>query len=80
MSRAHVESEADPKRLGRTGYRITGPTAQVVQDAIDTITATVDAALGGAAGLARFIGPARIDEGWGALGEVVIFEPQGVAA
>lgn len=77
---ATVESEADPKRPGRTAHRITGPTAACVQDAIDTLSATVDVAMGGVPGTARFIGPGRDTGGWCALGEVIVFQPQGAAA
>lgn len=76
MSVARVESEADPRRAGRTGYRITGNTAVQVQDAIDTIERTVDPTCGGAYGIANFIGPIAVetDDGWawGALGELII--------
>lgn len=74
---AHVESAADPARPGRTGYRIRGATLTEVQEAIDTLSATVDAAFGGRPGYARFVGPARIERDpnvFGAIGEVVVVE------
>lgn len=72
MTLATVESQADPRRPGRTGYLITGPSIGAVQDAIDTLTRTVDPTCGGACGLARFIGPVRVDGQFSALGEVIV--------
>jgi hypothetical protein len=73
MTIATVESEADLRHPGRVAYRITGSNAVAVQDAIDVITRPIDK-LGG---FSNFIGPCRIDGGYGALGEV-IFETQEV--
>lgn len=76
MSIATVESQADPTHRGRTGYRITGPNAASVQDAINTLERTVDPACGGATGMANFMGPIAVETPtgwqWGALGEVVV--------
>ena len=76
MTAARVEHEADLRRPGRTGYRITGSTASQVQDSIDTLERTVDPSCGGAFGIANFIGPISVetDAGWQwcALGEVIV--------
>lgn len=72
---AAVESEADPRRPGRTGYRITGSDAGSVQAAIDTITRAVDPTCGGQSGHAQWMGPSRIADGWGALGVVTVNQP-----
>ena len=72
MTIATVESQADLRHPGRIAYRISGSNAAAVQDAIDTLMAMVDASRGGFNGFANFIGPARINGGWGALGEVLI--------
>lgn len=71
---AHVEWEKDPRAPGRTAYRITGATRDVVQGAI---TARMNEAEDGG-GRAQFIGPHRFEGGWVALGEVVL--PVEVAA
>lgn len=71
---ATVEWETDPKLPGRTAYRITGATRDVVQGAIDM--RMVEAENGN--GRSLFIGPNRYDGGWVALGEVVL--PVKVAA
>jgi hypothetical protein len=71
---ATVEWETDPRTPGRTAYRITGATRDVVQGAID---ARMTAAENGD-GRANFIGPHRDENGWVALGEVVL--PVEVAA
>jgi hypothetical protein len=71
---ASVESAADPGRPGRTAHVIIGSTAAAVQDAIDTLSRTVDGACGGAPGIARFIGPCRVDGEWRAVGEVIMTE------
>lgn len=77
---ARVESEADPHRPGRTGYRIVGPTWASVQDAISTLTNTVDPTSGGATGMARFLGPVSVETpngwAWAALGEVIVDQQQ----
>ena len=70
-SATSVEYESDPNQAGRTAIRITGPTKEAVQKQIDIIHRKVD----GENGWARFVGPARTDDGYGALGEVVTFEP-----
>jgi hypothetical protein len=64
----------DVGKDGRTTYAIVGPTAESVQDAIDTLTRTVDGAFGGRPGYAQFTGPVRSNDGWTARGTVVIFE------
>lgn len=65
----NVESEADPKVVGRTAYRLTGPVkALVAQRAGRILEEASDAG-----GRGRFIGPHRIDGGlYGALGETII--------
>lgn len=74
MTIATVESQADLRHPGRIFYRILGSNAAAVQDAINVITRPIDE-LGG---FSNFIGPLRIDGGFGALGEI-IFEQSEVA-
>lgn len=84
MTLATVERQDDPAHRGRAAYRITGKTAGDVQDAISTIMRTVDPECGGACGMANFIGPISVETPngwqWGALGEVVKFETEEMAA
>ena len=68
---AQVERMDDPSHRGRSAYRVNGRTAAEVQDAISTIMATVDPEFGGVDGMANVMGPLRVDDGWGALIEVV---------
>lgn len=56
---AWVEFEHDPKVPGRTGYRITGKTADVVQGAIDARHAEAERA----GGVAEFLHPRRDKSG-----------------
>lgn len=65
---ARVEWEPDPDRPGRRTYKITGPSKDAVQAAVSRRMAF--AARRG--GYARFFGPARVDGGFGALGETVV--------
>lgn len=74
MTAANVTAAADPANKDRTAYFIVGPTAESVQDAIDTLTRKVDGAFGGQPGYAQFTGPVRDRERWAASGTVVIFE------
>jgi hypothetical protein len=70
-----VEHEADPKRPGRTAYRITSHCRAEVQAEIDRLTDTVDAAFGGAPGMAQFTHPVQLgDRTWRSLGHVVVME------
>lgn len=69
-----VESQADPARPGRTGYRITGLTREAVQAKITQLTNSVDGLQGSPFGFANFVGPARVDGGYGALGEVIVID------
>lgn len=71
---ATVQWETDPKTPGRTAYRITGATRDVVQGAIDARMTEAE----NGDGRAQFIGPHRFEGGWVALGEVVL--PVEVAA
>ena len=71
MNQATIESEIDPHRAARTGYRITGRDRASVQLAIDTLMTDAE----DYGGQASFIGPVSINLGgqwvWRALGEVV---------
>lgn len=84
MSIATVIRQDDPNRRGRSSYVITGPNAASVQDAINTIMATVDGAFGGANGSANFLGPVSVQiEGgwaWAAKGFVQVEQPEQVSA
>jgi hypothetical protein len=63
-----VEYESDKNCPGRTAIRISGPTKVAVQAQIDIATRQAE----DMTGRAMFIGPARIDGGFGALGEIVV--------
>lgn len=67
---AHVEAFPDAKEPGRTVYLVSGELLSV-QAACGRLMETVDAALGGKPGYARFGIPVRDRDGWIALGEVV---------
>lgn len=67
---ALVEFETDPQTPGRTAYRITGPSADVVQNAIDARMRHAEDRPG--RNFARFTAPTRTADGWQALGEVVL--------
>jgi len=71
---AQVEWEKDPRVPGRTAYRITGATRDVVQAAI---TRQMDFAER-TDGNAEFTNPERIETGWESVGYVLI--PQTVSA
>lgn len=68
---AQIEHAIDPHQPNRIGYRITGATREAVQIVIDNLTASVD----GGFGYANFVGPARRDGEFFALGQVVIYTP-----
>lgn len=72
---AQIEREDDPKAPGRTGYRVTAKTFAAVQDAIDTISNTVDASIGGVLGMAQFTPIIRTPDGFGCLGVVTKEQP-----
>lgn len=63
---AWVEFENDPRVPGRTGYRITGKTADVVQGAIDARLAEIDRC----GGVAEFTHPCRHGDQFVSLGYV----------
>lgn len=71
-SAPRIECEPDPRQPNRLAYRITGATRQCVQDVIDNLIASVD----GGFGYANFVGPARCEDGYHALGQVVIYMPR----
>lgn len=72
-----VECEADPKVPGRTAIRISGATREAVQAEINFFTRAADAN-GAPPMFLRFIGPARVENGWGALGEIIVRQPETV--
>jgi hypothetical protein len=68
---ALVECELDSRKPTRIPFRISGPTREVVQFAIDKISSTLDAAFGGTAGYPNFTGPVRHQGYWCASGEII---------
>lgn len=75
ISRATVRFEYadDPKIPGRRTYKITGPSRESVQQAIESRMKWVDVANGGVPGFAQFTNPGKLDDGrWATLGEVII--------
>jgi len=71
---AHIEWQADPATPGRTAYRITGATRDVVQNAISARMEAAERLDGNS----EFTHPERIIDGWLSLGYVLL--PQPVAA
>lgn len=70
MMPATVKSETDPQFPGRTVYHIEAPTKLAVEVEIARLRETVDV-FGGVPGRAIFIGPARVESGYVAVGEIV---------
>jgi hypothetical protein len=71
-----VQTEIDPKMPGRTAYMISCRYAAPVQDAIDTISRSIDTSFGGVPGYAEFVGPTRVWGGFAAFGRVTVFQQE----
>lgn len=74
-SRLRIEHYIDEKNPNRLGYRIAGPTRDVVQDAI---TGLCDKVSDGS-GYAVFAGPRRFGNEWEGLGQVVLYDVRGAS-
>lgn len=72
---ARVEAIPDPKAPGRTGYLISGQRLSV-ESMCRRLCETVDTALGGKPGTARFTEPVRDGTEWVAVGWVCVEQGQ----
>jgi hypothetical protein len=68
---AEVVAKPDPEQPGRTAYHIVGLTRAAVQDAITGIMNEVE----DRGGVAHFVGPMRLNGGFGAAGLVTLAVP-----